>query len=172
MKKHLTLLVALCFLSVSTLAAELPKGIMKLDGRAAPALRLKDLDGTAYDLATHRGQWMFVHFWAAWCGPCRKEMPKVQALSDLIDSKKMGIWPINTAEDDDTVFIFLSSVAPDLLTLMDPDGLVTEVWQPRGLPATFFVDPKGRLQYLALGGRDWTAPVYLDFIKSLIGSSR
>ena len=81
---------------------------------------------------------------------------------------ELEIVIINTAESEDTVFEFLAAVAPDLNPLMDKDGLVTEHWQPRGLPATFLVDPAGRLQYLALGGRPWDAPEYMRFLKRLI----
>jgi hypothetical protein len=45
--------------------------------------------------------------------------------------------------------------------------LATERWQPRGLPASFLVDPEGRIRYLALGGRDWLAPEYQAFLRSL-----
>ena len=80
----------------------------------------------------------------------------------------LEIVVINTAESEDKVFAFLAGVAPDLNPLMDRDGLVTERWQPRGLPATFLVDPSGRLQYLALGGRPWDSPDYLKFLQKLI----
>jgi hypothetical protein len=50
---------------------------------------------------------------------------------------------------------------------MDTDGLVTEAWQPRGLPATYLVDPEGRIRYQALGGREWEKPVYVDFLRGL-----
>lgn len=54
-----------------------------------------------------------------------------------------------------------------LVTLLDSDGLVTEAWQPRGLPATFLVDPGGTIRYQALGGREWEKPVYVDFLRGL-----
>jgi len=149
-------------------ANSLPKGIMQLDGRTAPALILKDMEEESFDLTNFRGQWVFVHFWATWCGPCRKEMPTIQAMSEVIDSSKLKIVLINTAETEDTIFNFLGIVAPDLNPLLDTDGLVTEAWQPRGLPATFFVSPKGKLRYLALGGRDWNNKVYLNFLTSLL----
>jgi hypothetical protein len=95
-------------------------------------------------------------------------MPTIQAIFSEFDPKEMEFAVINTAESEDTVFSFLASVAPDINPLMDTDGLVTERWQPRGLPATFFVDPEGKLRYLALGGRPWDTPEYLDFIKQLI----
>jgi thiol-disulfide isomerase/thioredoxin len=146
----------------------LPKGIMKLDGRAAPALLLQDMDGQTWDIGKARGRWVFVHFWAAWCGPCRREMPTIQAIYPKFDAAELEIVVINTAESEDTVFEFLAAVAPDLNPLMDKDGLVTERWQPRGLPASFLVDPAGRLQYLALGGRPWDSTDYMRFLNQLI----
>jgi len=163
------LLACVCLLlSWQATAAELPKGILTLDGRAAPPLVLNNMDGETWDLSEARGHWAFVHFWATWCGPCRREMPTIQAIFPQFDPAELEIVLINTAESEDTVFSFLASVAPDITPLMDEDGLVTERWQPRGLPATFFVDPEGKLRYLALGDRDWNTPLYLDFIKHLI----
>ena len=146
----------------------LPKGIMTLNGEDAPPLILKDIDEQQWNLDDARGHWVFLHFWASWCGPCRKEMPTIQAIFPEFESSRLEIVLVNTAESEDTVFNFIGIVAPDLNPLMDIDGLVTERWQPRGLPATFFVDPKGKLQYLALGGRPWNKPAYLSFLKNLI----
>ena len=167
-KRTLGILCVLLFSWYSAASESLPKGIMKQDGRAAPALLLEDMDGQTWDIDKARGRWVFVHFWAAWCGPCRREMPTIQAIYPQFDSAELEIVVINTAESEDTVFEFLAAVAPDLNPLMDKDGLVTERWQPRGLPATFLVDPAGRLQYLALGGRPWDSPDYLNFIKHLV----
>jgi hypothetical protein len=99
-------------------------------------------------------------------------MPTVQRMASLLEDQPVNIVLVNTAETDDTVFSFLGLVAPDMTTLMDRDGLVTERWQPRGLPASFFVNPKGNLEYIALGGRTWDDPRYLNFIKQLIQGSQ
>jgi len=160
---------SLMFVLLPSIAADtLPKGLLLLDGREAPALVLNNLDGERWDISQSRGHWLFVHFWATWCGPCRKEMPTIQAIFPKFDASQLEIVLINTAESEDTVFTFLAEVAPDITPLMDKDGLVTEQWQPRGLPATFFVDPEGRLQYLALGGRPWDTPEYLAFMQRLV----
>ena len=159
----------LWFVALPALAGDpLPKGLLALDGREAPPLVLNDLDGERWDILAARGRWLFVHFWATWCGPCRKEMPTIQAIFPQFDASQLEFVLINTAESEDTVFAFLAEVAPDITPLMDSDGLVTEQWQPRGLPATFFVDPDGRLQYLALGGRPWDSPEYLEFVQRLV----
>ena len=160
-----------CILLITVTAActaeSLPPGVMPVDGRVAPALQLDNIDGEHYDLATTGGHWRFVHFWASWCGPCRREMPSIQKMMPLIEGAGLEIVLVNTAETEDEVFTFLGIVAPDLVPLMDTDGLVTEVWQPRGLPATYLVDPGGHIHYQALGGRQWEQPVYVNFLRGL-----
>lgn len=154
-------------IQASEATLKLPKGVIPLADKTTKPLILNDMDGEQRDIANERGHWVFVHFWASWCGPCRREMPTIQKIVSELEQDKMVIYLINTAEDEDTVFEFLSSVAPDLNPLMDTDGLVTERWQPRGLPATFLVDPNGIPRYVALGGRPWDQAQYLDFLKSL-----
>lgn len=167
--KSVTACAGLLLLCLATLlpAGELPPGVMPVDGMAAPPLQLDNLDGEAYDLANSGGHWRFVHFWASWCGPCRREMPSIQKMLPSIAGADIEVVLINTAETEDEVFTFLGIVAPDLVPLMDTDGLVTEAWQPRGLPATYLVDPGGRIRYQALGGREWEKPVYVDFLRGL-----
>ena len=125
------------------------------------------MDGEPFDLTALRGHWAFVHFWASWCRPCREEMPAIQRMAEILGNTPLTIVLVNTAEMEDTVFSFLGIVAPDLETLMDLDGLVTQQWQPRGLPATFMVDPDGIIRYLALGGRPWDEAPYVDFLRAL-----
>jgi cytochrome c biogenesis protein CcmG/thiol:disulfide interchange protein DsbE len=153
-------------------AAELPPGLIALDGGDAPPLRLSDMDGRTIDLADLRGRWVLVHFWASWCGPCRREMPTLDGLRTEIAPEALHMVLVNTAETDEEVFAFLAIAAPGLDTLMDRDGSVTERWQPRGLPSTFLVDPGGKLRYLALGGRNWDRPPLLDFVRGLAVPSR
>jgi thiol-disulfide isomerase/thioredoxin len=162
------LLCLLCCAPLPGWAAEaLPPGLMVLDGRPAPGLRLADADGKQTDLKELRGHWVMVHFWASWCGPCRAEMPSLQRLVESGKVPALKLVVVNTAEGDDEVAAFLNRHAPDLATLMDRDGQVTERWQPRGLPSSFFVDPEGRLRYLALGGRPWDTLPYLQFLWQL-----
>ena len=148
-------------------AAEAPPGVIKLDGRPAPDLLLNDMDGKAVDLGKLREQWVLVHFWATWCGPCRREMPTLAQLMKAIPAQQLAVILVNTADSEDDVFTFLATVSPDLSTTLDRDGSVTDRWQPRGLPASFLVDPQGHLRYLALGGRNWVSGPYLKFLQEL-----
>lgn len=148
-------------------AGELPRGIIHLDGQSAENFSIEDSDGNVYQLKQSKGKWVFLHFWASWCGPCRKEMPVISRLQSQLKGQPIDIVLINTAEDEDTIFSFLGSVSPELQSYMDKDGDLTELWAPRGLPTTFFIDPTGKKRYLALGGRPWDKPEYQAFLKSL-----
>ena len=146
---------------------EVPFGIRVYDIGPAPDFKLNDTEGETFKLSGYRGKWVFLHFWASWCGPCRREMPEIQKLSETIDDDQFAIVMINTSEDEDTIFMYLGEIQFGLNTLMDADGQVTEVWKPRGLPTTFLIDPDGNVRYQAIGGRDWTRPEYIAFINKL-----
>lgn len=169
---HLIAILVFSFsLTSPSLAAEpvtLPKGILKLTPYPAPQTKLDDLDGETYLLNQDKGAWVFIHFWASWCGPCREEMPAIQNMISTLQAEGLKIAMINTAEDEDRVFSFLSAYAPDIRPLMDRDGQVTEDWRPRGLPATYLVDPDGQVRYQALGGRAWDTSPYMSFLRSLM----
>ena len=162
------LMCCLFFLTTITHAESLPIKIIPLDSSLAANFSIDDYDGNKYELKSSRGNWVFLHFWASWCGPCRREMPLVYNLQKQLKGKNFDVILINTAEDEDTIFEFLGSVAPDLHSYMDRDGEIAEIWQPRGLPTTFFIDPKGRKRFLALGGRPWDKPEYQQFIRRLL----
>ncbi|HAJ91721.1 MAG TPA: hypothetical protein DCO71_03720, partial [Gammaproteobacteria bacterium] len=136
MKTTFIVSLSLCLLAMTAamaVAESLPAGIMRSNGIPAPALQLDNLDGEAYDLEASQGHWRFVHFWASWCGPCRKEMPGIERMVSALGDSPLEIVLVNTAETEDEVFTFLGIAAPDLLPLMDTDGQATGVWQPRGL---------------------------------------
>lgn len=145
-----------------------PVGILKLTPFPVPNMQLQDIDGESFNIKETKGHWVFVHFWASWCGPCRKEMPAIQKMYKKLEKQGLKIALINTAEDEDTIFNFIGIYAPDIRALMDSDGQITEKWKPRGLPATYIVDRKGMVQYQALGGRPWNNQEHINFLIKLI----
>jgi thiol-disulfide isomerase/thioredoxin len=146
---------------------EPPRGIRHFETGAAPEFSIADMDGETFTLESTRGKWVFLHFWASWCGPCRKEMPAIQQMSEKLTNDNIEVVLVNTAEDEDTIFSFLGEIGMDMNSLMDADGQVTEKYKPRGLPTTILIDPQGMVQYQAIGGREWQQTVYTDFLRKL-----
>lgn len=169
-------IITFCFIVIFTSSlfanTTLPKGIIKITARTAPSLSLENMDGERFTLTTSQNKWSYVHFWASWCGPCRKEMPAIQKLIQSMEKDNFTFFIVNTAESEDTIFSFLGGVAPDINTLLDHDGLVTEKWQPRGLPSTYLVDPSGQIQYVVIGGQEWHKAEYLRFLRELSMSNK
>lgn len=57
-------------------------------GERLPDLAWTEADGRRSSVARLRGQLAIVHLWGSWCGPCREEMPDLQALLD-----RLARWP-------------------------------------------------------------------------------
>ena len=171
--KLFTFMLTLCIVeTVNANEIKVPFGIRSYDIGTAQNFTLNNTVGEKFELKNSKGHWVFLHFWASWCGPCREEMPAVQKLADSLQNESFQIVMINTAEDEDTIFEFLASIDVELNSLMDVDGLVTEIWQPRGLPTTFLINPKGEVKYQAIGGREWGKDEYIQFIRRLIATSK
>jgi len=167
--KAFVITLSLCITTITNASEEEPPfGIRNHDIGIAHNFTLNDIDGESFELNKVKGKWVFLHFWASWCGPCAEEMPTIQKMADILKDDNFQIVMINTAEDEDTIFEFLSTINVELNSLLDPDGQVTEVWKPRGLPTTFLISPKGEIKYQAIGGREWYKTEYINFIKKLI----
>ncbi len=54
-------------------------------GLSAPDFTVRDIEEKEINLSSLRGKIVVINFWATWCGPCRKEIPR---LNDLVDSFK------------------------------------------------------------------------------------
>ncbi|MBF0248712.1 MAG: TlpA family protein disulfide reductase, partial [Alphaproteobacteria bacterium] len=63
-------------------AAARPLGVMR--GQRFPALKLTAPDGREMRLDQLRGKVVFLHFWAAWCPPCKLEFPDVMQLFNAV----------------------------------------------------------------------------------------
>lgn len=131
--------------------------LVELPGNVeAPDFLLPDLAGNLHRLHDYRGRPVLVSFWAAWCAPCRRELPSLADLSSRLKDAKVEI---NLGDSPERVAAFLTDhPAPGLPILLGDRG-TGEAWHVQALPVAYAVDAEGILRLGALGEADWNSPL-------------
>lgn len=173
MRRIASLLVAVSSLLFALMAgATEPKpGLTGLaDKPMAREFSLKDLDGRSWRLSELRGKVVLINFWATWCPPCRKELPSMERLWQMLKKEDFVVLAVNVGEDADTIFAFSGTLepAPSFPILLDRDSAVLRNWPVKGLPTTFVVDRAGRIAYRAVGGREFDSPELVGQLRVLL----
>ena len=101
--------------------------LASLDGGAP--LRLEDLDGPAV-----------VNLWATWCGPCRAEMPAIDAVDRAVPDGDVRIVGVNVGDGTGAVARFLDEVGVAFPQYRDAGGLLPSRLGATGMPTTVFLD--------------------------------
>lgn len=118
----------------------------------APDFTLTDQYGETHTLSDYQGQTVFLNFWATWCGPCKMEMPDIQALYEEWDENAgdlvvlgvagPGIGREGSAED---ITAFLEANGYTYPVVMDDTGTLFYQYGISAYPTTFMIDPEGNV---------------------------
>jgi peroxiredoxin len=128
-------------------------------GSPAPDFRLMDLQGKPVALSDYQGKVVLLNFWATWCGPCRVEMPAMEALYRGMQSKGLEILAVSVDQEGTAVTRpFQEALGLSFPILHDQDYEVGLTYGARTLPMTFAIDRKGVIRQLVFGARDWNSP--------------
>jgi len=120
-------------------------------GNLAPDFQLHDLDGKAVSLSDLQGKPVLINFWATWCPPCRAEMPYLQQIYEEWSVKGLALSTINIGESSSQVEEFLQSYELSFPVLLDTKQDVSQEYNIRGIPTTFFIDKDGVIQDIKVG---------------------
>lgn len=122
------------------------------DAFPAPDFTLVDQYGTTHTLSDYKGKTVFLNFWATWCGPCRSEMPEIQAMYEAYGSNKedlivLGVAAPGVGREGDVAHItsFLSDNGYTFPVVMDHFGFLSSQYGIRAFPTTFMVDRDGNI---------------------------
>lgn len=115
-------------------------------GSEAPEIELPTPAGKTVSLSSLRGQYVLLDFWASWCMPCRAENPTlVRAYAKY---NKMG-FEIYQVSLDKTKNEWEAAIKDDNLTWTHVSDLkfwnstAAQLYQVKGIPTNFLLDPKG-----------------------------
>lgn len=117
-------------------------------GRMAPAFSMADTTGNAFTLASLKGKYVLVDFWASWCGPCRKENPNVVKAYNEYRDKNFEIVGVSL---DDKKANWLKAINADKLTWIHVSDLkgwqneAAKMYAVSAVPMNFLLDKNGKI---------------------------
>ena len=113
-------------------------------------------------------QWLVLNYWAEWCGPCRTEIPELNALAEGLKGQPVSVLGVNF---DNVQGEELKSASEKLgikftVLAQNPDGIF-EIPRSEALPVTYIIDDKGKVREQLMG--EQTAEGVLAKLKALRG---
>jgi thiol-disulfide isomerase/thioredoxin len=134
----------------------------------APNFTLKSLAGKNLKLSEMTGNVVLINFWASWCGPCREEMPLLNALHKKYQPLGFTVLGVNVEEQVDGARGFLKNVPVDFPILLDSENKVSKQYKVIAMPTTVVVDRDGNMRYLHEGYKPGDEKKYRQMIKKLV----
>jgi len=134
----------------------------------APNFTLKSMSGKNLKLSEMAGNVVLINFWASWCGPCREEMPLLNALHKKYAPLGFTVLGVNVEEQLDGARGFLSNVPVDFPILLDNTNKVSKQYKVVAMPTTVFVDRDGNMRYLHEGYKPGDEKKYRQMVKKLV----
>jgi cytochrome c biogenesis protein CcmG/thiol:disulfide interchange protein DsbE len=113
---------------------------------AAPHFRLSRLDKPGkLSLAAYRGKVVVINFWASWCGPCKTEIPRLEAAWQRFRNQGVVVIGVDAQDFTGDARKFLRRYKVTYPNVHDGPGNTLPKYGVTGFPETYFVGRDGRL---------------------------
>jgi peroxiredoxin len=133
-----------------------------LVGQVAPPISgVNEMTGHEVSLASERGHYVVVAFFASWCAPCATETP--QLVDFLFAERKIHASVLGVIYDDSVsnAVHFLHSYGATWPALADANGAIAAEYGVDDPPEAFLVAPSGRVLDWIPGGAKESTLAYI-----------
>jgi thiol-disulfide isomerase/thioredoxin len=135
-----------------------------------PDLALHDSAGEIHTLNEFSARVVIVHFWAAWCEPCRQEIAALSAFVHHFASEDVVLLSVHVGESPTALPKLLREQPIEGLLLLDPDSRAFNTWGAKGVPTTYIVGRDGLVHSRSNGEVDWLDAHTTREIETLLGA--
>lgn len=135
---------------------------------------LEDLDGQTFSLQEELKKGVHVFdFWATWCKPCIKSLPKMQALARDYQKRGVRVYTINIDGPRNQAKIrpFLKRYRLQLPVLIDKTNQVMKQFHFIAPPAALIVTPEGEVAYKHQGFKSGDEKKWRKVLDGLVGGA-
>jgi thiol-disulfide isomerase/thioredoxin len=139
---------------------------------APPPIDMPDQNGKKVDLTALLGDVVLVDFWASWCGPCKQEMPVLQALHEKYADEGLVIVGVNIDSSAKKMNNFLKGAPVTFRIVHDPKVSIAQRYEPGTMPTSYFVGRDGKLRHVHEGFRKKDAEGIEAKINALLAEER
>lgn len=127
-------------------------GTDQLVGQPAPTVALKNLDGTNWDLAKHRGQQVVViFFWTTWATPSTQDKPDLAAFLKQYENRGVVFYAVDIGETPEKVRAFVEREKYTHPVVLDPQQDGAAAYRVTSVPAAVLIGKDGTLQAVHVG---------------------
>jgi thiol-disulfide isomerase/thioredoxin len=150
--------------------------VMRLHETPRDLLSPPFVDGAGRDLtlADFRGRVVLLNVWATWCGPCRAEMPTLDALQARLGGADFHVLPLSIDRAGlGPVRRFYDEIGIRHLELyLAEDIRAMRAFAVIGLPTTLLIDREGREIGRLTGPAEWDSPEAIAQFETVIATRR
>ena len=115
-------------------------------GKPLPDLGLAEVQKT-------KGQYIYIDYWASWCGPCRQSFPWMNALQAKLGPKGLKVVAVNVDAKRADADKFLSHTPAQFTIAYDPQGDSAKKLAIKTMPTSMLISPEGRVLFVHSGFR-------------------
>lgn len=134
-----------------------PAPTFELPGRAEP-IKLND----------YRGKFVYLDFWASWCGPCKQSFPWMNELQSKFGGKGLRVIGVNVDTKPEDAQKFLSQIKANFTIAFDHAGATPRSFGIKGMPTSVLIGPDGNVVFEHAGFKDDDKAEIEDRIKQLL----
>ncbi|MFZ2906566.1 MAG: TlpA disulfide reductase family protein [Cyclobacteriaceae bacterium] len=130
--------------------------------------KIQTLLGEEIDFNQFKGKVIFLNLWATWCGPCRVEMPGIQALYNDVNNEQIVFIMLSLDKDEDL---------PKIKNYIGKNSFTFPVYQPKGylanqlqvpsIPTTYIINKEGNIVSKEVGTTNFNTKKFRKYLADL-----